>query len=64
LFAMEDELNEGLTKYMRSIVKDNERYEEMRNNAITMSDMLFNYNGTFESIKGILERDYNKRAAR
>lgn len=55
---------EGLVEYLRGIVIDEERYEEMRNNAITMSDMLFNYNGTFESIKGILERDYNKRAAR
>ncbi len=64
IFVEEDELNDNLIKHLRAIIKDKERYEEMRNNAIAMSDMLFNYNGTFESIKGILERDYNKRAAR
>lgn len=63
LFAEEDELD-GLVKYMRSIIKDTEKYDSMRENAIAMSEMLFNYKGTFEAIRGILESDYNKRAAR
>ncbi len=63
LFSEEDEVD-SLVKYMRSIIKDTEKYESMRENAIAMSETLFNYKGTFEAIRGILESDYNKRAAR
>lgn len=63
LFSEEDEVD-SLVKYMRSIIKDTEKYESMRENAIVMSETLFNYKGTFEVIRGILESDYNKRAAR
>lgn len=55
LFAEEGELD-GLVKYMRGIIKDKEKYDEMRANAITVSEMLFNYNGAFEAIKNEIER--------
>lgn len=64
LFIEPDEINEDLVKHMRNIIADKDRYENMRNKAIQMSERLFNYEGTFQAIRGILERDYNKRAAR
>lgn len=63
LFEIHDNLD-NLVNLMRSKIKNPEKYNGMRENAIAMSEMLFNYKGTFEAIRGILESDYNKRAAR